>query len=120
MGDEKQPCRTLEDVLARLAQSPETLREMAKNLIEWSEQRMPIASFLQYVQSHSKTADEGRKARKDEENGTDNPGIMQDFESCKISDHRTSNLDSIETVATVRTAEDTRSMERVSRRLVTG
>ena len=119
MGDQVNPCRSLGDVMARLSLSPSTVRKMARNLIEWSEQRMPVASFLQYVQTHSRTAEEGRKARKEEEDRTDRPETLQDPKPCENFSHRTNNLHNIEAVVTTQPVNDTHSARRMLKRLVT-
>ena len=87
MRDVKTPCRTLYDVITR-ATAPGELRDrMASNLLNWSRERMPIPSFLEYVQTHSKIADSEKKTREEEARKTAE-GERAERETARLLGHR--------------------------------
>jgi hypothetical protein len=88
---------------------------MARNLLDWSRYRMPIASFLQYVQSNSNTADEKERLRKLEEKEFEDS--QQTNKQCDVvaSLERASNLHSMGTEARAHAAKNTHLAGRVER-----
>jgi hypothetical protein len=58
LGDSVEPCRTVTQVLQRAIGADGVKGRMAETLLGWCKERMPIPSFLHYVQARSRESNE--------------------------------------------------------------
>ena len=121
MKDEEKPCNTIAEMFERATTGRALQNALARDVLEWNNSWKPIPSFLRYIETNSKIAEE--EAREEQEAPRDERPKEGFFESSEVKEaitagqpieHTQSPPPKQEVIATVRERG-----ERVRKRVVT-